>query len=297
MDRSASPSVDVKDSEKRIHPDRVIAGIIVAWIAFVIIRFVIVTEQFAWPVVYEYLFDSKILKGVGVTIGMALLAHTIGTVLGVIFAVARMSSFAPVRWVSIAYVTLFRSIPALVQLLFWFNIAYLIPELTLSLPFGLFEETWDTNRVVTPAIAAIIGLSLPQGAYMSEILRGSILSVPSGQQDAARALGYSPYRTFMKITLPQAVRVAIPPTGGQFIHIIHATALVSVIAVSDLLFSVQNVYQKTYQIVPLLLVAVIWYVALTLILTYFQGKLEKYFGKGYADQRANEASTKGEADE
>ena len=180
------------------------------------------------------------------------------------------------------YVWFFRGTPLLVQLIFWFNLAYLVPEISIGGPFGGPDlVSWDANDLITPLTAGVIGLSLVQSAYMAEIIRAGILGVDQGQREAASAMGFTAGHTFFRIVLPQAMRVIIPPSGSQFITVVKGTALVSVIAMNDLLHSVQVIYNQTYEIVPMLLVACIWYLAVVTLLTIGQRRLEHRFARGH----------------
>lgn len=276
-----SEDVDVKDARRRIRPWHWVLGVVIALVVLWLVRFVVTNQRLQWNVVGHYLFEGEVLRGLVTTLVLAIVAQSIGTLLGVLFAALRLSSFAPLRWVGTCYVTVFRSVPVLLQLIFWFNLAYLFPRFSIGIPLGPTFASWSANSVITPVVAAVLGLSLAQGAYMTEVIRAGILSVGHGQRDAARALGYSPGQTFRRVVLPQAVRVAIPPTGSQFITVVHGSSLVSVIAVGDLLFSVQNIYERNYEIVPLLIVAVLWYLVVVLILTVLQQRLERRFSRGH----------------
>ena len=141
---------------------------------------------------------------------------------------------------------------------------------------------WSTNDLITPLTAAIVGLSLHEAAYMAEIIRAGILSVDQGQRDAAAAMGFSRWRTFSRIVLPQAMRVIIPPSGSQVIALLKGTSLVSVIAMGDLLHAVQVIYNRTYEVVPMLIVAVFWYLVVVTALTLVQRRVEEHFGRGSA---------------
>jgi polar amino acid transport system permease protein len=175
----------------------------------------------------------------------------------------------------------FRGIPPLVQLIFWYNLAFLVPNLSIGIPFGPTFGSWSANDIITPLTAALIGLTLHEAAYMSEIVRAGILAVDQGQRDAARAMGFTSRQAFFKVVLPQAMRVIIPPTGSQFISLLKGTSLVSVIAMTDLLHSVQVIYNRTYEVVPMLIVACIWYLTVVTILSIGQKRLERHFGRGH----------------
>ncbi|MCB0916823.1 MAG: amino acid ABC transporter permease, partial [Actinobacteria bacterium] len=182
---------------------------------------------------------------------------------------------------ALGFTWLFRSIPTLVLLIFLYNIAILVPRVVIGIPFG--PEFWsaDTNNLVTPFVAALIGLGFHKAAYMSEIIRAGLLSVDDGQRQAARALGMGQATMLRRVVLPQAMRVIVPPTGSEIIATLKLTSLVSVISMSDLLYTVETIYSRTFQTIPLLLVAVIWYLVLTSILQLIQRQIERYFGRGY----------------
>jgi polar amino acid transport system permease protein len=227
------------------------------------------------------LFGPSVLAGLGTTVLLAVCAMVIGSVVGGLLAAAQLSDFAPLRWAATAYIGVFRGIPPLVQLIFWFNLAYLLPRLSLEIPFGPTLLSWDTNAVITPLSAAVIGLSLVESAYLAEIIRAGVLGVDHGQREAASAMGFTPVQTFFRIVLPQAMRVIIPPSGSQFISVLKGTALVSVIAMNDLLHAVQVIYNQTYEIVPMLVVACFWYLVVVTLLTIGQRRLERHFARGH----------------
>ena len=139
----------------------------------------------------------------------------------------------------------------------------------------------SANVLITPLGAALLGLSLNEAAYMAEIIRGGIGSVDKGQYDAAHALGMNSFKLMRRVMLPQAMRVVLPPTGNQVISMLKGTSLVSVLAISDLLYSAQIIYSNNYQTIPLLIVASLWYLLMTTILSFFQNKLENHYGRGF----------------
>jgi polar amino acid transport system permease protein len=182
--------------------------------------------------------------------------------------------------VSWAYTWFFRGVPMLVQLFLWYNIAALYPRIALSIP-GL-GELWSaqSNALVSPFSAAVIALVMHQSAYAAEIVRAGIQSVGNGQIEAARALGYRPAQIFRHTVLPQAMRAIMPPAGNEIIGQLKTTAVVSVISLQDVLFSAQIIYQRTYEVIPLLLVATLWYLLMTSVLSVGQYYVERYFGRG-----------------
>ncbi len=272
--------VDVAHARKRVRPLRIIGGVVLAGIAISILSFMIGNERFEWDVVATYLFNGSVLLGLGMSLMLTAVGMVLGSILGTVLAAGQLSDFGPVRWASMVFVGVFRGIPPLVQLIFWYNLAYLLPRMSLGIPFGPEWFSWSTNDLITPLTAAIIGLSLHEAAYMSEIIRAGILSVDQGQRDAAAAMGFSRWHTFSRIVLPQAMRVIIPPTGSQVIALLKGTSLVSVIAMGDLLHAVQVIYNRTYEVVPMLIVAVIWYLVVVTALTLVQRRVEAYFSRG-----------------
>ena len=210
-----------------------------------------------------------------------MIAMALGIALGVVLAVMRQSPNRLVAAGSWAYIWVFRGTPVLVQLLFWNFIAALYPTIGLGIPFGGPELVHaDANALVTPFAAAILGLALNEAAYMAEIVRAGIISVDAGQTDAAHALGMTRLQTMRRIVLPQAMRVVVPPTGNETISMLKTTSIVSVIAYTDLLYAVQLIYAENYRQVPLLLVACIWYLVFTSVLSIGQHLLERRLSRG-----------------
>jgi polar amino acid transport system permease protein len=267
-------------------PGRWVAATIVLVIAVAIVRSVVTNPRFQWSVVGHYLFDDRVLEGLVVTIELTLLAMAIGIVLGVLLAVMRMSPNPLLSGGSWLYIWFFRSTPVLVQLIFWFSISALYPKLGLGIPFGPAFVHPDVNTLITAFRAAVLGLGLNEGAYMAEIVRAGIISVDEGQNDAAHSLGMTRTQTMRRIVLPQAMRVIIPPTGNETISMLKTTSLASVIAVPELLFAVQGIYSSSYKVIPLLIVASIWYAACTSVLYVGQYYLERYYGRGVSRDAA-----------
>ncbi|MBB4018589.1 polar amino acid transport system permease protein [Chelatococcus caeni] len=237
-------------------------------------------ENFGWPVVAEWFTAPSILRGLSVTLGLTVVAMVIGVIIGLLLAIARMSDDRLLSSLAGLYIWFFRGTPLLVQLIFWYNLSTLFPQISIAIPFGPTLASWDTNDLITPMTAAIAGLSLNEAAYMAEIIRGGLLSVDKGQVEATDAFGMTRARALRRIIIPQAMRSIIPPTGNQLISMIKATSLVSVIAMADLLYSVQAVYNRTFEVIPMLMVAVIWYLLVTSILNVGQGFIERYYARG-----------------
>jgi polar amino acid transport system permease protein len=264
------------------HPGRWVAAGIVLILILVIGNSIATNPRFQWHVVGDYLFAHQILSGVVTTLELTVVAMAIGIVLGVVLALMRLSRNPLVSSASWLYIWIFRGTPVLVQIIFWSFIAALYPKINLGIPFGPSFIHADANTLITPFVAAILALGLNEGAYMSEIVRAGLLSVDEGQTQAAHALGMTPMKTMRRIVLPQAMRVIIPPTGNETISMLKLSSLVSVIAYTELLYSAQLIYSRTYQTIPLLIVASIWYLAITSVLSVGQYYLERRFGRGSA---------------
>ena len=264
------------------HPGRWVAAFVVLVIAASIIRAIVTNKNFQWHVVGSYLFDSRITHGVLVTIELTVLSMLIGVLLGVILAIMRRSPNPVVSGASWLYIYFFRGTPLLVQILFWYSIAALFKTIDLGIPFGPALVHLNSNKVITPLVAALLGLGLNEGAYMAEIVRAGLLSVDEGQSEAAASLGMGRLQVLRLIVLPQAMRVIIPPTGNETISMLKNTSLVSVIAYTELLYSVQQIYSVSFQTIPLLIVASIWYLAMTSVLYVGQFFIERRFGRGFS---------------
>jgi polar amino acid transport system permease protein len=264
-------------------PGRWIASAIVLVVVASIIRSIATNKRFEWHIVGHYLFDSRILHGVTVTLELTALSMVIGIVLGILFAVMRLSPNWLVAGVSWFYIWFFRGTPLLVQLLFWGFIAALYPTIDLGVPFGPSFIHANANSLITPFVAALLGLGLNEGAYMAEIVRAGIISVDEGQTQAAASLGMTRLPIMRHIVLPQAMRVIIPPTGNETISMLKNTSLVIVLgAVFDLLFETQQIYNANYRTIQLLIVASIWYLAMTSVAYVGQYYIERHFGRGFS---------------
>lgn len=271
------------------HYGRWVAAALLAVILAGLLTSMVTNPRFKWDVVAHYLFDDAILQGLIMTAWLTVAAMIIGIVLGTVIALMRLSNNPVLVSTASGYLWLFRGTPLLVQLIFWFNLSALYPEITIGFPFGPSLGSFDANRYITVYAAALLGLGLNEGAYMSEIVRSGLNSVHPGQREAAEALGLSSFRVMTRIILPQAMRVIIPPTGNQLIGMLKTTSLVSVIAMQELLYSAQLIYTANFQTIPLLLVASIWYLVLTTILSIGQYFLERHFGR--SDRRSGVDTT------
>ena len=279
--REAASQVDFAQLEVVLvrHPWRWAASVIVVVLLIVFARAVALNQAFQWDVVGEYLFSGQILSGLMRSLWLTVVCMLVAVILGTILAVMRLSPGRVLSAPATGYIWFFRGVPALVQVIFWFNIALLFPQISISIPF-VESFTWDTNDVMSPWVAAVVSLGLHEAAYMSEIIRAGIMSVGRGQTDAATSLGMHRRLALRRIVLPQAMRVIIPPAGNESINLLKTTALVSVIAMKDILYTAQLIYARTFETIPLLLTVTIWYLVVVSIMSFGQYHLEQRFSPG-----------------
>jgi polar amino acid transport system permease protein len=270
------------------HPGRWIATAIVVFLAVALGNSLASNSRFQWGIVGHYFVSSRILNGLVVTLELTAASMAIGIVLGVLLAVMRLSPNPLVSGASWVYIWLFRGTPVLVQILLWYNIAALYPRFSLGVPFGPTFAHFNASSVITPFVAGMLALGLNEGAYMAEIVRAGIISVDEGQTEAAQSLGMTRLQTMRRIVLPQAMRVIVPPTGNETISMLKTTSLVSVIALPhpELLYAAQLIYSVNYRTIQLLIVASIWYLIVTTVLTIGQYYIERHFGRGSARDRS-----------
>ncbi|MGN7292753.1 amino acid ABC transporter permease [Rhizobium sp. SAFR-030] len=252
-----------------------VGGVALAVFVVIFLQVLVINKNMQWEVVGQYMFNRSILSGLGTTLLLTFLAMVLGLLIGVILAVMRLSGSKVFQAASWGWIWFFRGVPPLVQMVFWYNLALLLPEISIGVPFdGPKLISWQTNDLITPFSAAIMGLAFTESAYAAEMIRAGIQAVSGGQTEAAATLGMTRWQLMRRIVLPQALRIVIPPIGNDTISMLKFTSLVSVLALPDLLYSAQLVYARTYQTVPLLLVATIWYLVLTTILTIVEHAVE-----------------------
>ena len=244
-----------------------------------ILASVLTNPNFKWGIVGKYFFAESILRGLMLTIFLTIASMVMGTLLGLALAIMRSSHVKPVSIAANIYINLFRGTPVLVQLIFWFNVSALYPNLMIGIPFTDIGMAVDVNTLMGPITAALVGLTLNEAAYMAEIIRGGFSAVGKGQIEAADSLGMSAGMRMRKVIIPQAMPSIIPATGNQVIGMFKGTSLVSVLGVAELLQSAQLIYARTFETIPLLIVASLWYLVMTLLLSYPQAKLEKRYSR------------------
>jgi len=240
--------------------------------------------QWRWNIFAEYFFNDAVLRGLWLTLWLTAVSAVLGFVLGAFLALARLSGSALLNSFAWGFIWFFRSVPLVVQLVIWYNLGYLFPTLGIGWPFtyDFFVVEFDTVRLLSSTVAAILGLSLHQAAYSAEIIRGGLLSVDQGQLEAARALGIPRGRRFFRIVLPQAARAILPNAFNEIIGLLKGTSVVFIVALPELFYTVQVIYNRNQQVVPLLLVAAVWYTIFTTVLSVAQYYIERRFARGSA---------------
>ncbi len=275
------------------HPGRWVAAAVVVLLAAMLAHslffsHVVVNgrrrERFEWNIINQYFLSSEILKALGVTIALTVVAMAGGIAIGVTLAIMRLSPNPIVTGSAWLYIWFFRGTPVLVQLLFWYNASYIFPSFSLGIPFGPALVHFNLNTWLTPFLAASVGLVLNEGAYMSEVVRAGLISVDEGQTEAAQSIGMSRFMALRLIVIPQAMRVIIPPTGNETISMLKTTSLASVVTVGELTFNVEQIMAADYRTVPLFMVASLQYLWVTSLLMVGQYYVERHYAKGAARQ-------------
>jgi polar amino acid transport system permease protein len=277
-ERTARP-----DSIKAVpvrHPGRWVAVAAIAVLAAMLVNSIVTNPRYNWSEQREYAFSDAILDGVVTTIWLTAASMAIGVVLGLILAVMRLSANPVLRSAAWMYVWVFRGTPLLVQLLIWANLGALFPRIGIGIPFGPTIAEDATFNVIGVLAASLLGLGLNEAAYMSEIVRAGLLSVDEGQWEASSALGMKRGQTLRRIVLPQAMRVIVPPTGNETIAMLKTTSLVAFVPYYELLFRTQEIYFRTYQVIPMLIMASLWYLAMTSVLMVGQYFIEAHYARG-----------------
>ncbi len=276
-----------KNNDERILPVKksgpIIAGVIVALVACSLLYSIATNRRFEWNIVAKYIIDENVLTGIGWTLWLTLLAMVIAIVLAVGLAMMRKSVNPVLRGCSWFFIWFFRGTPVYTQLVFWGMFAVLVPKLSLGIPFTSVEFfSIDSNVVMTSLTSAVVGLSLNEAAYLSEIVRAGLEAVDAGQVEASKALGMSRSLMMRRVILPQAMRIIVPPLGNETIGMLKTTSLVLAVPFTlELQFATNAIANRIYKPIPLLLVASIWYLVITSVLMVLQSMLEKHFGKGF----------------
>ena len=282
------------------HPGRWVAIAVIAVLSAMFVHMVVTNDRFQWSFMFHNMFRGPILRGVETTLLLTVLSMVIGVALGVVLGVMRLSDNPILRSSAWVYTWFFRAVPRYVLLTVFGNLGYFYPRLRLGLPFSdqigsllnidVHGTIWSVNgnNFFAGFRAALLGLALSEAAYMAEIVRAGILSVDAGQTEAAQSLGMSRTLTMVRVVLPQAMRVIVPPTGNETIAMLKDTSLVVAVPVSnELFFQLEAVGHRTFQIVPMYVAACLWYLALSSVLMVGQYFLERRFSRGFGQRRGD----------
>jgi len=283
---SAPPPIDAVPLR---HPWRWAGAAVIIVLLGLFVYGAATNSAYGWSTYGEYLFNPRILLGVSNTLQLTVYAMALGVALGIVLSVMRLSLNPVVQSVAWAFLWVFRGTPVYVQLVFWGLIPTIYQNIQIGVPFGPSLFHLNLQSLSIPFLLAVIGLGLNEAAYMAEIIRAGITSVPEGQSEASTALGMSWGMTMRRTVLPQAMRVIIPPTGNELISMLKTTSLVTAVPYSYDLYSIasREIAARTFEPVPLLLVAATWYLIITSVLMVGQYYLEKYFSKGISRQLTN----------
>ncbi|WP_279357554.1 amino acid ABC transporter permease/ATP-binding protein [Methylobacterium indicum] len=281
--RAASPGRDF--SGLRVVPARyparkagtILAGLVIAGVLYSVLT----NPRWGWDVFAEWFFAEPVLVGLGRTLLLTALGTVLGFLVGTLLALARVSGSPLLSGLAWGYVWLFRSIPLIVLLLLLNNLGYLYDTIWLGVPFtGITLASWQTTQLITPFLAAVLGLTLHASAFSSEIVRGGILAVDQGQHEAAAALGLPRHRQFARIVLPQAMRTILPTAFSEIIYIAKGTSQVYILALPELFYTIQVIYRRNLEVIPLLMVATVWYLVILSVLSFVQRHVERYYARG-----------------
>ncbi len=242
---------------------------------------VLADARIQWPHVLQYVFLGTFAEAAANTVVLALAAQAVAIAIGVVVAIMRISRNPVANTVAAAYIWVFRGVPVLVQILVWYNLALVVDRIVVRVPFTgwtLFDQS--TNALMTAFVASLLGLALNESAYMAEIIRGGLKGVDPGQTEAAHALGMSPLRTLVRIVLPQAMRIIIPPTGNNFINMLKTTSLASTVTYFELVKAANNIASRNLEVMETLFAAAIWYMIIVTAASIGQFYLERAFDAG-----------------
>lgn len=262
------------------YPARLTGALIALFILAGVVQSVAFNPRWEWGVFARWFFDPVILHGLGQTLLLTLLGAVFSLLLGGVLALARLSSSWLLSSLAWGYIWLFRSLPLIVVLIILYNFSYLYETLSVGVPFTTLSwGHFQTINVLGQFQAAVIGLTLVQAAYSAEIIRGGILGVDHGQFEAASALGLSASRRTFSIILPQALRAIVPTAFNEIISLAKGTSVVYVLAMPELFYTIQMIYNRNQEVIPLLMVGAAWYLIITTVLSAIQHSVERWLAR------------------
>ncbi|MFB9952381.1 amino acid ABC transporter permease/ATP-binding protein [Rhizobium puerariae] len=263
------------------YPARTVGTVFALLVIAAALHSIFGNPRWGWDVFAEWFFAEPVLVGLGRTLLLTFLGALFGFLLGTGLALARVSRSPLLAGVSWVYIWIFRSIPLIVLLLILNNLGYLYETITVGVPYtGINFFSWNTTQLITPFAAAVLGLTLNQAAFASEIIRGGILSVDQGQLEAASALGLPRSRQASRIVLPQAMRSILPTAFNDIIGLAKGTSQVYILALPELFYTIQIIYRRNLEVIPLLMVATVWYLVILTVLSIVQHHIERHYARG-----------------
>jgi polar amino acid transport system permease protein len=282
VDASSPPAAPAAiDAVPMRHPWRWVAAIVIVILVVLFLWGAATNDAYGWSTYSKYLFDQRVSAAAWVTLQLTVYAMVLAIALGVMLAVMRLSPNPVFRSVAWVYLWIFRGTPVYVQLVFWGLFPTIYRNIQLGIPFGPTFFHFNLQGLSIAFVLAVVGLGLNESAYMAEIIRAGISSVPEGQSEASTALGMSWAMTMRRTVLPQAMRVIIPPTGNEIISMLKTTSLVTAVPFTlELYTKTRDISSVIFQPIPLLMVAATWYLAITSVLMVGQFYLERYFSRG-----------------
>ncbi|MCU7783174.1 amino acid ABC transporter permease [Lelliottia amnigena] len=276
------------------YPWRTVGAIAALFVLAIVVQSVAFNPRWEWGVFARWFFNPVILEGVGQTLLLTLIGTALSVVIGGMLALARLSSSWLLSSLAWGYIWLFRSLPLIVVLIILYNFSYLYDTLSLGVPFtGITWGSFETINVLGQFSTAVVGLTLVQSAYTAEIIRGGFLGVDHGQYEAAAALGLPAWRRTLRIILPQALRTILPAGFNEIISLAKGTAMVYVLAMPELFYTIQMIYNRTQEVIPLLMVGAVWYLVITTVLSAIQHIVERGLARSERRSAVNQSRTSG----
>jgi polar amino acid transport system permease protein len=274
------------------YPWRTVGAIAALFVLAIVVQSVAFNPRWEWGVFARWFFNPVILEGVGQTLLLTLIGTALSVVIGGMLALARLSSSWLLSSLAWGYIWLFRSLPLIVVLIILYNFSYLYDTLSLGVPFtGITWGRFETINVLGQFSTAVVGLTLVQSAYTAEIIRGGFLGVDHGQYEAAAALGLPAWRRTLRIILPQALRTILPAGFNEIISLAKGTAMVYVLAMPELFYTIQMIYNRTQEVIPLLMVGAVWYLVITTVLSAIQHIVERGLARSERRSAVNQSRT------
>lgn len=275
------------------YPLRTAGAVVALFVLAIVVQSIAFNPRWEWAVFARWFFDPVILSGVAQTLLLTLLGTVLSLIIGGALALSRLSSSWLLNSLAWGYIWLFSSLPLIVVLIILYNFSYLYERLSIGIPFtDIAFGSFATINVLGQFSTAVVGLTLVQSAYTAEIIRGGFLGVDHGQYEAAAALGLPAWRRTLRIILPQALRTILPAGFNEIISLAKGTAMVYVLAMPELFYTIQMIYNRTQEVIPLLMVGAVWYLAITSVLSLLQHVVERWLARSERRSAVNQEAGK-----